>query len=52
MKLALMIIDMQKEFYKGQTGERRWTAAAEYINYILPKFEEKGSAGHLRSGCR
>jgi nicotinamidase-related amidase len=40
MKLALMIIDMQKEFYVGRTKEQM-DRAAEYINYILPKFEEK-----------
>ena len=40
MKLALMIIDMQKEFYVGQTKDQM-DRAAEYINYILPKFEEK-----------
>jgi nicotinamidase-related amidase len=40
MKPALMIIDMQKEFYVGQTKEQM-DRAAEYINYILPKFEEK-----------
>ena len=40
MKLALMIIDMQKEFYAGQTKDQM-DRAAEYINYILPKFEEK-----------
>jgi nicotinamidase-related amidase len=40
MKLALMIIDMQKEFYVGQTKEQM-DRAAEYINYVLPKFEEK-----------
>jgi len=40
MKLALMIIDMQKEFYVGETA-KQMDRAAEYINYILPKFEEK-----------
>ena len=40
MNLALMIIDMQKAFYVGQTAENM-DRAAEYINYILPKFEEK-----------
>jgi nicotinamidase-related amidase len=40
MKLALMVIDMQKEFYVGET---KWQMdrAAEHINYVLPKFEEK-----------
>lgn len=41
MKLALMIIDMQKEFYVGETLSHM-DAAAEHINYVLPKFEEKG----------
>lgn len=40
MKLALMIIDMQKEFYAGETLSQM-DKAAEYINYVLPKFEEK-----------
>lgn len=41
MKLALMVIDMQKEFYRGEVVAQM-DRAAEYINYILPKFEEKG----------
>ena len=41
MKLALMIIDMQKEFYVGETA-KQMDRAAEYINYVLPKFQEKG----------
>lgn len=41
MKLALMIIDMQKEFHQGATAGQM-DAAAEYINYVLPRFEEKG----------
>lgn len=36
-----MIIDMQKEFYQGETLSQM-DAAAEYINYVLPKFEAKG----------
>lgn len=40
MKLGLMIIDMQKEFYVGETLSQM-DAAAEYINYVLPKFQEK-----------
>ncbi len=36
-----MIIDMQKEFHQGETA-RQMDAAAEYINYVLPRFEEKG----------
>lgn len=41
MKPALMIIDMQKAYYGGPTVEQM-DAAAEYINYVLPKFEAKG----------
>lgn len=40
MKLALMIIDMQKEFYKGKTLSQM-DAATEYINAVIPLFEEK-----------
>lgn len=36
-----MIIDMQKAYYGGPTVPQM-DAAAEYINYILPKFEAKG----------
>lgn len=35
-----MIIDMQKEFHKGETASQM-DRAAEYINYVLPKFKEK-----------
>jgi len=41
MKPALMVIDMQKEFYRGETLSQM-DAAAEYINYVLPRFEERG----------
>ena len=41
MKLALMVIDMQKEFYVGQTKEQM-DRATEYINYVIPMFEERG----------
>ncbi len=41
MKLALMIIDMQKEFYVGQIKDQM-DRAAEYINYIIPMFEKRG----------
>jgi nicotinamidase-related amidase len=41
MKLALMVIDMQKEFYVGQTKDQM-DKAAEYINYVIPMFEKKG----------
>lgn len=36
-----MVIDMQKEFYKGETLSQM-DRAAEYINWVLPKFEAKG----------
>ncbi len=35
-----MIIDMQKEFYVGKTVSQMDTAA-EYINAVIPLFEEK-----------
>ena len=41
MKLALMIIDMQKEFYVGKTLSQM-DRATEYINATIPLFEEKG----------
>ena len=41
MKLALMIIDMQKAYYAGPTVAQM-DAAVEYINWVIPKFEEKG----------
>lgn len=41
MKLALMVIDMQKEFYRGETVSQM-DKAAEYINYVIPMFEKKG----------
>ncbi len=41
MKLALMIIDMQKEFYVAQTKDQM-DSATECINYVIPMFEEKG----------
>lgn len=40
MKLALMIIDMQKEFYIGKTVSQMDTAT-EYINAVIPLFEAK-----------
>ena len=40
MKLALMIIDMQKEFYVGKTLSQM-DKAAEYINAVIPLFKEK-----------
>ncbi len=35
-----MIIDMQREFHQGETASHM-DGAAEYINYVLPRFEEK-----------
>ncbi len=40
MKLALMIIDMQKEFYVGKTVSQM-DSAVEYINASIPLFEAK-----------
>lgn len=40
MKPALMIIDMQKAYY-GDSTSAHMDAAAEYINYLIPKFDEK-----------
>jgi nicotinamidase-related amidase len=40
MKLALMIIDMQKEFYVGRTVSQM-DKAAEYINAVIPLFDAK-----------
>ena len=40
MKLALMIIDMQKEFYVGKTLSQM-DKAAEYINAVIPLFKER-----------
>ena len=39
MKLALMVIDMQKAFYRGETVSQM-DKAAEYINYVIPMFEK------------
>jgi len=35
-----MVIDMQKEFYVGQTKEQM-DRATEYINYVIPMFEQR-----------
>jgi len=40
MKLALMVIDMQKEFYVGET-KNQMDRATEYINAVIPIFEKK-----------
>ncbi len=39
MKPALLIIDMQKEFYQGEILSQM-DAAAEHINWVLPRFED------------
>ncbi|MBC7960267.1 MAG: cysteine hydrolase, partial [Vallitaleaceae bacterium] len=39
MKLALMIIDLQKEFYNGPSIQSM-DDAVEYINAVLPWFRE------------
>jgi nicotinamidase-related amidase len=41
MKLALMVIDMQKEFYVGPIKDQM-DRATEYINAVIPMFERKG----------
>lgn len=41
MKLALMIIDMQKEYYQGGALPQM-DRASEYINAVMPLFEKKG----------
>lgn len=41
MKPALMIIDMQKAYY-GDVTSAHMDQASEYINYMIPKFEQKG----------
>lgn len=40
MKLALMIIDMQKAFYQGSSKESM-DSAVEYINAVIPFFRKK-----------
>ena len=40
MKLALMIIDMQKEYYVGKTISQM-DSAVEHINAVIPLFETK-----------
>ena len=35
-----MVIDMQKEFYRGETVSQM-DKAVEYINYVIPIFEKK-----------
>jgi nicotinamidase-related amidase len=41
MKLALMIIDMQKAYYQGG-ALAQMDRAAEYINAVLPLFKKRG----------
>ncbi len=40
MKFALMIIDLQKAFYNGESQESM-DSACEYINAVLPLFRKK-----------
>ncbi|MGL1892727.1 MAG: isochorismatase family protein [Spirochaetaceae bacterium] len=40
MKVAFMVIDMQKEYFKGSSKESM-ESAAEYINEVLEYFREK-----------
>lgn len=40
MKLALLIIDLQKAYYRGE-GQKSMDEACEYINAILPGFRNK-----------
>lgn len=41
MKAALIVIDMQKEFYVGEIA-KQMDSAVEYINHIIPVFEKNG----------
>lgn len=41
MKPALIVVDMQKEYYVPQTKELM-DRAIEHINWMIPKFEECG----------
>jgi nicotinamidase-related amidase len=41
MKLALMVIDMQRAFYKGEVVAQM-DRASEYINAVIPMFEKNG----------
>lgn len=41
MKIALMIIDLQKAYYNGP-AKQSMDDATEYINAVLPWFREKG----------
>ncbi len=41
MKPALIVVDMQKEYYAPQTKELM-DRAVEHINYLIPLFEERG----------
>ena len=42
MNCALMVIDLQKAFYKGYTKEFM-DSASEYINAVLPFFRQSNS---------
>jgi nicotinamidase-related amidase len=41
MKMALLVIDLQKAYYKGADAASM-DSAAEYVNAILPAFRAKG----------
>jgi nicotinamidase-related amidase len=41
MKPALLIIDLQKAYYRGD-AQKSMDEACEYINAILPSFRDKG----------
>lgn len=41
MKLALMVIDLQKAYYSG-TSMETMDSACEYINAVIPLFRKKG----------
>lgn len=40
MKMALMVIDLQKAYYRGES-KASMDAACEYINAVLPMFRRK-----------
>jgi len=42
MKPALLVIDIQKEFFKEDPDtERSLNNSVEYVNYVIPFFREK-----------
>ena len=42
MKLGLLVIDLQKAYYRGEAAASM-DAACEYINEVLPRFREAGA---------